>query len=92
MAMPLMRGVGPTLIPRPQRTYLRFGEPIDTTKPEGESAAEHWVASVQKHRPSVARSNTSDLLAVRAEDPFRELNPLGLAPRGGGRLRRAHRG
>ncbi len=33
MAMPLVRGIGPTLIPRPQRMYLAFGEPISTAEP-----------------------------------------------------------
>src|SRR5208283_185355 len=46
MAMPLMRGIGPTLIPRPQRMYLRFGEPIATTKPDRVST-DNWVASVR---------------------------------------------
>ncbi len=36
MAIPLMRGgIGPTLIPRPERMYLRFGTPIDTSTPLG---------------------------------------------------------
>jgi 1-acyl-sn-glycerol-3-phosphate acyltransferase len=35
MVMPLLHGIGPTLIPRPRRMYLRFGIPIDTTKPAG---------------------------------------------------------
>ncbi len=75
MAMPLMRGVGPTLIPRPQRMYLRFGEPIDTTKPR-RAAAEDWVASVRKKTQRSLEEILTELLAVRARDPFRELNPL----------------
>jgi 1-acyl-sn-glycerol-3-phosphate acyltransferase len=75
MAMPLMRGVGPTLVPRPQRMYLRFGEPIDTTKPKRVST-ENWVASVRKSTQQSLETILTDLLAVRADDPFRELNPL----------------
>ena len=75
MAMPLMRGVGPTLIPRPQRMYLRFGEPIETTKPNRISE-ENWVASVRKNTQQSLETILTDLLAVRADDPFRELNPL----------------
>ena len=74
MAMPLMRGVGPTLIPRPQRMYLRFGEPIVTTRPKRVST-ENWVASVRKNTQQSLEAILSELLAVRAEDPFRELNP-----------------
>jgi 1-acyl-sn-glycerol-3-phosphate acyltransferase len=75
MAMPLMRGIGPTLIPRPQRMYLRFGEAIDTTKPNRVSA-ENWVASVRKNAQESLETILTELLAVRADDPFRELNPL----------------
>jgi 1-acyl-sn-glycerol-3-phosphate acyltransferase len=75
MAMPPMRGIGPTLIPRPQRMYLGFGEPVDTTKPENMST-DDWVESVRKSTRQSLEAILSDLLAVRADDPFRELNPL----------------
>ena len=29
---PIVRGVGPTPIPRPERLYFWFGDPIDTTR------------------------------------------------------------
>jgi hypothetical protein len=73
--MPIMRGIGPTLIPRPQRMYLRFGEPIDTTKPES-VATENWVESVRKSIQQSLEAILADLLALRADDPFRELNPF----------------
>jgi 1-acyl-sn-glycerol-3-phosphate acyltransferase len=75
MAMPPMRGIGPTLIPRPQRMYLGFGEPVDTTKPENMST-DDWVESVRKSTRQSLEMLLSDLLAIRADDPFRELNPL----------------
>ncbi|MCV7412014.1 acyltransferase family protein [Mycobacterium florentinum] len=75
MAMPLMRGVGPTFIPRPQRMYLSFGQPIDTAKPENAST-ENWVESVRTATQQSLETILSDLLAVRANDPYRELNPL----------------
>ena len=78
MAMPPMRGIGPTLIPRPQRMYLGFGEPISTAKPE-DLSTEDWVASVRERTQESLKSILSDLLAVRADDPFRELNPLAWA-------------
>jgi 1-acyl-sn-glycerol-3-phosphate acyltransferase len=74
-AMPLVRGVGPTLIPRPQRMYLGFGEPIDTTKPK-RTSVENWVASVRDSTQQSLETILTDLLTVRADDPFRELNPL----------------
>jgi 1-acyl-sn-glycerol-3-phosphate acyltransferase len=76
MAMPLMRGVGPTLIPRPQRMYLAFGEPISTALPARTNAAA-WVETVRGNTKQSLESILAHLQAVRAEDPFRRLNPLG---------------
>jgi len=78
MAMPLMRGAGPTFVPRPQRMYLRFGEPIQTTKPKNAST-EDWVASVRNSTQQSLETILSELLTIRADDPFRELNPLAWA-------------
>ncbi|GJO25133.1 membrane protein [Mycobacterium marinum] len=78
MAMPLMRGMGPTLIPRPQRMYLRFGEPIDTTQPDGR-ATQDWVESVKKSTQHALETILAELLSIRAGDPFRALNPLSWA-------------
>nr|WP_236147694.1 hypothetical protein [Mycolicibacterium sp. CH28] len=76
MAMPLLRGVGPTLIPRPERMYLRFGAPIDTTTPVGIEAPAR--AGDVKRRTQVALEQIlGDLLVLRETDPYRGLNPLG---------------
>jgi 1-acyl-sn-glycerol-3-phosphate acyltransferase len=75
MAVPLMHGVGPTLIPRPQRTYLRFGAPIATAKP-ARVANDKWVATVKQCTQESLEQTIADLLEVRNGDPYRELNPL----------------
>ena len=75
MALPLMHGIGPTLIPRPQRMYLRFAAPIDTTKPAGISE-EKWVATVKQNTQASLEQTLADLLVIRSSDPYRELNPL----------------
>lgn len=75
MAMPLMRGVGPTFIPRPQRMYLHFGAPITTTRPTRISN-DKWVTTVRDRTQHELEAILADLLALRADDPFRELNPL----------------
>jgi 1-acyl-sn-glycerol-3-phosphate acyltransferase len=75
MALPLMRGIGPTLIPRPQRMYLRFAAPIDTTKPTRVSE-EKWVAAVKQKTQESLEQTLADLLVIRSDDPYRELNPL----------------
>lgn len=75
MAIPLLRGVGPTLIPRPQRMYLGFGEPIWTEKP-ARSANSAWVTAVRDATKRSLERILQDLNAIRAEDPFRHLNPV----------------
>ncbi|MBJ7462727.1 MAG: acyltransferase family protein [Mycolicibacterium sp.] len=75
MAMPLLRGIGPTLIPRPQRMYLRFAEPIDTTRPAGVSAPE-WADTVKQRTQTSLEAVLADVQEIRAGDPYRELNPL----------------
>jgi 1-acyl-sn-glycerol-3-phosphate acyltransferase len=74
MGMPLVRGIGPTMIPRPQRTYLRFGAPIDTTRPEG-TAAEAWTATVRERAKGALEGELAALLEIRAGDPYRRLAP-----------------
>jgi 1-acyl-sn-glycerol-3-phosphate acyltransferase len=74
-ALPLLHGVGPTLIPRPQRMYLRFAAPIDTTKPARVSE-QKWVATVKQNTQESLERALADLLEIRSSDPYRELNPL----------------
>jgi 1-acyl-sn-glycerol-3-phosphate acyltransferase len=75
MALPLMRGIGPTLIPRPQRMYLRFAAPIDTTKP-ARISQEKRIATVKQNTQESLEQTLADLLVIRSSDPYRELNPL----------------
>ena len=74
MAMPLMRGIGPTMLPRPQRTYLRFGSPVDTTRPTG-TDAETWTATVREQVKVALEGELAALLEIRATDPYRQLAP-----------------
>jgi 1-acyl-sn-glycerol-3-phosphate acyltransferase len=75
MAPPLMRGIGPTLIPRPQRMYLRFGDPIDTTK-STKTRSKEWERDVKGQTQRALETTLADLQTVRESDPFRALNPL----------------
>lgn len=75
MAMPLVRGIGPTLIPRPQRMYLRFARPIETTKPE-RTTTDNWVRIVKDRTQTQLQDTLADLLRIRESDPYRQLNPL----------------
>jgi 1-acyl-sn-glycerol-3-phosphate acyltransferase len=75
MALPIVHGIGPTLIPRPQRMYLRFAAPIDATKPARVSE-EKWVAAVKQNTQESLEQTLADLMAIRRSDPYRALNPM----------------
>lgn len=75
MAIPLMRGIGPTLLPRPERMYLRFGAPIDTTTPLGIDGSE-WAEEVKRRTQTALEQILDDLLSLRETDPYRGLSPL----------------
>jgi hypothetical protein len=55
--------------------YLRFAEPIDTTKPARVSE-QKWVATVKQQAQESLEQAMADLLEIRSNDPYRELNPL----------------
>ncbi|KGI70484.1 acyltransferase family protein [Mycolicibacterium rufum] len=73
-AMPLLQGIGPTMIPRPQRMYLRLCAPIETAAPEG-VAAQEWVATVKRRTQQALEHALADLGELRATDPYRRLDP-----------------
>ncbi|WP_125078675.1 lysophospholipid acyltransferase family protein [Mycobacterium sp. P7213] len=73
--VPLMRGIGPTLMPRPRRMYLRFGTPIDTTKP-ADISGDEWVTTVKQATQTSLENILADLVKIQADDPYRALNPL----------------
>ena len=78
VAIPLVRGVGPTLIPRPQRMYLRFGTPLQTARPAG-VPADTWEETVKERTQSALETTLADLQQLRTTDPYRNLSPLGWA-------------
>lgn len=75
VGLPLVRGLGPTLIPRPQRMYLRFGSPIDTRRPTENDSA-RWESTIKQGTQTALETILGDLQDLRATDPFRHLNPL----------------
>ena len=74
--IPLIRGLGPTLIPRPQRMYLRFGTPINTSRPARVAGA-RWETAVKERTQTALEAVLADLQELRDTDPYRNLSPLG---------------
>jgi 1-acyl-sn-glycerol-3-phosphate acyltransferase len=71
-APPLVRGVGLTPIPRPERLYFWFGEPIDTTRFAGQDIDAAARAVRDEVRRSV-RTGIQFLHDEREHDPDRAL-------------------
>jgi 1-acyl-sn-glycerol-3-phosphate acyltransferase len=71
----VIRGLGPTLIPRPERFYFSFGTPVETKcwaglheSAEAQQAVRDLVKAEIEHRLEL-------LIAERERDPYRALRP-----------------
>jgi 1-acyl-sn-glycerol-3-phosphate acyltransferase len=69
----LVRGIGPTLIPRPQRFYFWFGEPIPTESFRGKGQA--GARRLRDEARREVEGGIEFLIAERAADPGRKLLP-----------------
>lgn len=71
LLFPLVRGVGPTVIPRPERFYFSLGRPIETKRLAGRANDEALLLAVRERVRASVEAQVSTLLAVRAKDPRR---------------------
>ena len=72
---PLVRGLGPTVIPRPQRFYFHFGVPIETTRLRGRQHDAMAVFGVREEVREAIEAGLERLLEERRRDPRRRLLP-----------------
>jgi 1-acyl-sn-glycerol-3-phosphate acyltransferase len=70
---PLSRGLGLSMIPRPERFYYSFGEPIETAQYKGESDDPAVLAAVRDAVKASIETQLTALLKVQAKDPQRGL-------------------
>lgn len=70
---PLVRGVGLTPVPRPERQYYWFGEPIDTTEFAGHEADDNAARKVRERAAAAIEEGIELMLAEREADPNRSL-------------------
>jgi 1-acyl-sn-glycerol-3-phosphate acyltransferase len=68
---PIAHGIGPTLIPRPERLYFWFGEPIDTIRLDGRTEDDHAAHQLRHEVRGAVQSGIEFLLAEREADPQR---------------------
>ncbi|HTY28844.1 MAG TPA: lysophospholipid acyltransferase family protein [Mycobacterium sp.] len=70
---PLWRGIGPTPIPRPERQYYWFGEPIDTTAVSGRHDDDAAVRKVRDRTKAAVEHGMQVMLEERQHDKNRSL-------------------
>lgn len=73
LAWPLARGIGLTPLPRPERFYFAFGEPLDTTPWAGRHGEPSALRAVRDRVRKAVESRIAFLLAERERDPDRDL-------------------
>jgi 1-acyl-sn-glycerol-3-phosphate acyltransferase len=70
---PLVRGVGLTPVPRPERQYYWFGEPIDTAEFAGREADDRAARKVRERTAAAIEEGIELMLAEREADPNRSI-------------------
>lgn len=71
--MPIARGLGVTMIPRPERFYFQVGDPIDTRRFAGKHDDREALLALREEVRVAVESLIEKLLAIRAKDPRRTL-------------------
>ena len=71
--MPIMRGIGITPIPRPERQYYWFGEPISTETVKGQHADDEVVRAIRDRTKREVEHGMDFLLTERDNDPHRSV-------------------
>jgi 1-acyl-sn-glycerol-3-phosphate acyltransferase len=66
---PIVRGIGLTPIPRPERLYYSFGEPIDTKPFKGKHEDKKTLFAVREMVATSIKSQIKELLQRREQDP-----------------------
>lgn len=69
----VVRGVGPTPLPRPERLYFWFGEPIDTTRFEGCAGDDEAARALRDEVRAAVEHGIELLHEERERDPDRSL-------------------
>ncbi len=70
---PLVRGVGLSLLPKPQRFYFHFGRPIETAQLAGKQNDEAVCFALRDQVRHAVERGIALLLARRERDPDRQL-------------------
>jgi len=69
---PIPRGLFNTLIPKPQRCFLKFGEPIEVPDCRGKTVSKTIQKSVRKQTSDTVESLVSEMLLERSQTKHQE--------------------
>ena len=72
-ALGVYRGVGPSLLPRAERLYFMFGDPIPTARYKGNAGDEEACRTLRDQVKQSVESMIDQLLELRQKDPDRPL-------------------
>lgn len=70
---PIARGLGFTMIPRPERFYFWIGKPIDTRRFAGKHDDKEALLAIREETRAAVEGGIAKLLAIREKDPGRTL-------------------
>jgi 1-acyl-sn-glycerol-3-phosphate acyltransferase len=79
---PVVRGLGPTVVPRPERFYFHFGAPVETRHLAGRERDDRTCFAVRERVRQAIEDGIVRLLRERERDPDRSLLARTLAPHG----------
>jgi 1-acyl-sn-glycerol-3-phosphate acyltransferase len=71
--IPIVKGIGPTPLPRPERLYFNFAPPVDTRKYRSRSADDAACWAVREQVQRAIKAGIKFLLKERKADPGRDL-------------------
>ena len=73
LIFPIARGLGFTMLPRPERFYFWIGEPIDTQRFAGRHEDREVLLQLREEVRTAVESGIAQMMAVREKDPRRTL-------------------
>lgn len=73
LVLPLVRGIGPTLWPRPERFYFKFGALIETHRFNGDWRNHDNLWALRRETAQAIESGIVELREYRRSDPDRRL-------------------
>jgi 1-acyl-sn-glycerol-3-phosphate acyltransferase len=73
LVWPIVKGIGPTPLPRPERQYFRFAPPIETASYERRADDAGRCGELRDRVKGAIEASIEDVLAERETDPDRRL-------------------